>query len=247
MELVSLLKTEWYKQKRGLLWLFLLIIPSGTTLAMYLDMKIRFTDYLLFRAKEEGINSWEMLLMENHHVLGWGVFLPLFVGIIYTLIYQMEISQNSWKQYLSLPIKKENAFLSKFLMGFFFSFLLIALNTAGLVVVGKIIGFPEAIDWRIYGEYIFYQTIVIMGVAAIQNWLSSYLLNPILPVFIAFMGLIISVILSSQLAKYFPYSLVNLMDSVKGQFNLQVVLTSLLFAILGLVLGAWHFKKKDIL
>ena len=50
MKLVTLFWLELYKQKKGWIWLFLLIIPVGTTLAMFLDFSIRY-DYLLNTAQ----------------------------------------------------------------------------------------------------------------------------------------------------------------------------------------------------
>ena len=102
MKLATWFWLELYKQKKGWIWLFLLIIPAGTTLAMFLDFSIRY-DYL-FDTAQPGYSSWDLLLLENHRILGWGIFLPMFIGIIYALLYQVEETQNSWKQILCLPV-----------------------------------------------------------------------------------------------------------------------------------------------
>ena len=132
MKLVTLFWLELYKQKKGWIWLFLLIIPAGTTLAMFLDFSIRY-DYLLETA-QAGYSSWDLLLLENHRILGWGMFLPMFIGIIYALLYQVEESQNSWKQILCLPVRRESVYFSKFLVGLVLSTVLILLNMLGLVI-----------------------------------------------------------------------------------------------------------------
>ena len=70
MKLVTWFWLELYKQKKGWIWLFLLIIPAGTTLAMFLDFSIRY-DYL-FDTAQPGYSSWDLLLLENHRILGSG-------------------------------------------------------------------------------------------------------------------------------------------------------------------------------
>ena len=112
MKLATLFWLELYKQKKGWIWLFLLIIPAGTTLAMFLDFSIRY-DYLQDTA-QPGYSSWDLLLLENHRILGWGMFLPMFIGIIYALLYQVEETQNSWKQFLCLPVRREMSIFLNF-------------------------------------------------------------------------------------------------------------------------------------
>ncbi|WP_338753260.1 ABC transporter permease [Bacillus sp. FJAT-52991] len=247
MGIATLLKTELQKQKRGFLLLFLLLIPSGTTLAMFLDMNIRY-DYLMSVA-EKGSSSWDELKAENHAVLGWGTFLPLFISIIFFFIFQVEHQQSSWKALLSMPVHKSSVYLSKWLAGFIYTSLLIILNTAGLVLVGKIMEFPEAVDWSGYGMYVFNQIVLALAVITLQQWLSSWMKNPIYPVTIAFGGLICGTILSyssEKLAKIFPYSYISLADGRLTEPS-GVFMYSIIFTVLFLLIGSLQFRKKDIL
>lgn len=208
MELLKLVKSDFSKQKRGLLGLIILIIPLGTTAAMFLDMYIRYDDYLFNLAQKQGITSWEMLLMENHSTLQWGIFLPLFVAVISIVIYQVEFKEGGWKSLLSMPVGKFSVITGKFISIVCSSFIMISLNILGLIIVGKVIGFPEPLDLGLYSSYLIYQFAGILGVAAIHNWLSSIFKNLVIPVLIAFIALISSMIILYQfqeLAKYFPY------------------------------------------
>jgi hypothetical protein len=190
MKLATLFWLELYKQKKGWIWLFLLIIPAGTTLAMFLDFSIRY-DYLLDTA-QPGYSSWDLLLLENHRILGWGMFLPMFIGIIYALLYQVEETQNSWKQILCLPVRRESVYFSKFLVGLSLSAVLILLNMLGLVLVGWIMGFPEKVEWSSYFSYVGKQILMILAISSIHNWLSSLFKNMIIPIVIGFAGVIVS-------------------------------------------------------
>ncbi|WP_428911615.1 ABC transporter permease [Niallia sp. Krafla_26] len=248
MKITTLLWLELYKQKKGWIWLFLVVIPSGTTLAMFLDFTIRY-DYLLDTA-QPGFSSWDLLLLENHRILGWGLFVPMFIGIIYAFLYQVEESQNSWKKILSLPVQRESVYVSKFLVGVVLSSLLILLNMLGLLLVGKIMNFPEQIEWGKYFSYVGKQILMILAVASIHNWLSSYFKNMIIPIVIGFAGVILSsfVIFSfPETATVYPYAFVFFTDGLVYQEQTEVFRNSVILMLLFLGLGTWHFKRKDIL
>lgn len=248
MKLATLILLESYKQKKGWLWLFLLVIPTGTTLAMFLDINERY-DYLRDTASP-GYNSWDILLLENHNVLGWGMFLPMFIGIIYSLIFQVEESQNNWKQILSLPIKRETVYFSKFLAGLLCCIALIILNMLGLILVGYMMDFPEAVEWSNYLVYAGKQIVMILAVASLHNWLSSYFKNTIIPIAIGFAGVIVSGIVKFQYpeaGKFFPYTYPYVTDGLVNKELAEFLPYSLVFTLLFLCFGIWQFKRKDVL
>lgn len=248
MKLATLFWLELYKQKKGWIWLFLLIIPAGTTLAMFLDFSIRY-DYLLDTARP-GYSSWDLLLLENHRILGWGMFLPMFIGIIYALLYQVEETQNSWKQILCLPVRRESVYFSKFLVGLGLSAVLILLNMLGLVLVGWIMDFPEHVEWSGYFSYVGKQILMILAISSIHNWLSSLFKNMIIPIVIGFAGVILSsfVIFSfSEGAKLYPYAFSFFTDGLVYNEITEVFRNSVILMFLFLALGMWQFKRKDVL
>ena len=249
MKLITLIKLEWYKQKKSWLWLFLFMIPAGTTVAMFLDFSLRY-DYLLEKKSESRFSSWDVLFLENYRELGWGIFLPMFIGIIYALLYQVETSQQNWKHYLTLPVRKESVYLAKFLAGFMFSFLLILLNMFGLILVGLMIGFPEPMDWVSFTRYVCNQAILILAVAGLQNWLSSFFNNTIIPIVIGFVGMITSFMLLFKFptqSKLFPYALTFFTDGPVSEVSLEVMIYSVVGMVIFLVGGIWQFNRKDVL
>lgn len=249
MKLLNLIKTDLLKEKRSPLWLMIFIIPLGTSGAMFLDMYIRY-DYLYGKALEKGIDSWQMLIRENHGVLNWAGFLPLFVAIIAVIIHQTEFSQNSWKSLLSLPVKKSSVYISKFIIILFFSFIIITLNATGLIAVGKIVGFPEKLQLIFFIRYIIYEFIAILGVAAIHTWLSSYFKNIIIGVAVGFIGMIIGSNLPfshPQIAKFFPYSFSVFAGGFAG-FNMQVALIGgIVSGVVFMLIGILEFNKREII
>jgi hypothetical protein len=248
MKLHTLIRLECYKQRKGLIWLFLLVIPAGTTLAMYLDFQIRY-DYLLDTAKS-GYTSWDLLLLENHRVLGWGMFLPMFVGIIYALLYHVEESHNSWKQLLSLPVRREEFYLSKFVAGLLFSTLLILLNMLGLVLVGMMMDFPEPVEWKSYGAYVGKQVLMIMAVAGLHNWLSFSFKNSVIGIVIGFAGVILSsivIFMFPDYAKIYPYAFTFFTDGFDSESLTEMVLYNFVLLAVFFGLGLWQFKRRDVL
>ncbi|WP_221568476.1 ABC transporter permease [Alkalihalobacillus sp. TS-13] len=250
MNVIRLMQTEMIKQKRNLLWLFILVIPTGTTAAMFLDMFIRYEDYLFPKAQEQGISSWEVLVNENHNVLSWGLFLSVFIAIISMFINQYETKIDNWKKLLSLPVTRSQVFLSKYLTIVIFGFALILLNTAGLFIVGKIIGFPEVFPITMFTKYVGYQFAAILGVAAIQNGLSTFVKNPIMPVVFAFVGMVVAgvfLVKDTGLSSYYPY-LYTYMAGNLPDFDPAIVLYGGLGSgVILLIFGMLLFQKKDII
>lgn len=223
-------------------------IPAGTTLAMFLDFSIRY-DYLLETA-EPGLSSWDLLLIENHRILGWGIFLPMFVGMIYAFLYQVEESQNNWKLILSLPIRHGEVYLSKFLSGLLFGTMLILFNMFGLVLVGLIMDFPEAVEWDSYFVYVSKQILAILAIASLHNWFSSYFKNMIIPIVISFIGVIFTsfVIFDfSEWIKFYPYAYSFFTDGLMYKEMADVLINSVILMFVSLWLGMIQFKRKDVL
>lgn len=249
MRLIKLLRNEAMKQKSGFLWLFISVIPLGTTAAMFLDMYIRY-EYLFAMAQKRGLTSWEMLVNENHTVLQWGVFLPVFVAIISAMVHQVEFDQNSWKSLLSMPVSRISVFISKFIIIVLFSSILIVLNAIGLVVVGKVIGFPEPLSIEHYGSYIIHQFVGIFGVAALHNWVSSIFKNQAITVVLGFIGVIFSSIILYQtfeIAKFSLYLYPFFAGGLQGFDSSVSIYGGIVCGAIITIIGNIEFTRRDIL
>ncbi|WP_416828339.1 ABC transporter permease [Ectobacillus polymachus] len=242
MMLLRCIQNDIGKEKRSALPFLLILIPLGTTGAMFLDMFIRYHTYLAGVAKTKGISSWYILLKEYHGVLGWGFFFPIFIAVISAAIYHTEYKQNAWKQNLSLPISRSTALLSKYIVTCLLSFLLVITNILGLLVVGKVVGFPEPIDFTLYGNYVLSQCGAVIGLAAIQNWVSSsspqFLASPLVSIF----GLILASVVPKNVSSFFPYTYTLL-----GAENVTTaVFGGLLWGLVILLCSIIEFSKRDI-
>ena len=69
--------------------------------------------------------------------------------------------------------------------------------------------FPEPVEWSSYFSYVGKQILMILAIASIHNWLSSYFKNMIIPIVIGFAGVILSsfIIFSfPEGVKVYPYA-----------------------------------------
>lgn len=249
MNLLTLLKAEFNKHKLGVVWLISIGIPVGTSGIMLLDMVLRYNNYLRDLSQKNGISSWEMLLNENHRVLGWGMFIPLFIALIATIIHYVELEGDNWKKLLVFPVFRGEVYLAKFITIGFFSFVMITLNTVGLIIVGKIIGFSEPINYNLYGGYILRQCGAILGVSALHNLFSITSKNAIKPVIIGFMGMLITpaIISKSELiGKFIPYAYTYNVDGLKNIDPLFGAFVGIIAMIIISIVGIFYFSKRDM-
>jgi hypothetical protein len=146
-------------------------------------------------------DPWVTQFMWGWESLNFFIF-PLFVILICALIPQIEFKNNTWKQVFASPQSLGNIYFSKFLtiqlMIFFFylSFtLLMILSGVMTSVLDSRFNFLEkGADWQKLATVNFKSYLSILGISAIQYWLSLRFKNFIAPVGIGLALLVISII-----------------------------------------------------
>jgi lantibiotic transport system permease protein len=147
-------------------------------------------------------NAWE-----NHFMAGWqslsAFLLPMFIILTCSLIPQIEFKNNTWKQVFASPQSLGNIFFSKFLtihLMILFCFLLFNLfmmiSAVTVNLVNKNYQFlSQPIDWIFLVKLSFKTYMSILGISAIQYWISLRFKNFITPIGIGLALLITSLIL----------------------------------------------------
>ncbi len=142
-----------------------------------------------------------------HLIRGWqslsAFLLPMFIILICSLIPQIEFKNNTWKQVFASPQSYGNIFFSKFLtihLMILFCFLLFTLFmifSALLVNLfnNKFSFSDNSIDFAALFKLIFKTYVSILGISAIQYWLSLRFKNFIAPIGIGLGFLITSLII----------------------------------------------------
>jgi lantibiotic transport system permease protein len=145
---------------------------------------------------------------ETHFTNGWqalSIFmLPMFIILTCSLILQLEYKNNTWKQVFASPQSLGNIFFSKFMtihgMIFFCFFLFNLFMIVSAVAVNtfnKSYHFLDhSINWSFLLRLNFKTYVSILGISAIQYWLSLRFKNFIAPIGIGLALLIASLILS---------------------------------------------------
>ena len=119
-----------------------------------------------------------------HFGLGWKVasviFLPMYIILICALIPQIEFRNNTWKQVYSLPQSIGQIFFSKFLvvqLMILFCYSLFVICMIFLPVLNTVINnkFPfldNPVPWDLFMRLSIKIYISILGISALQFWLS---------------------------------------------------------------------------
>jgi lantibiotic transport system permease protein len=153
--------------------------------------------------------------------MGWQILsvflLPVYIILVSTLITQIEFKNNTWKQVFASPQSLGNIFFSKFLTihlmilfcFFLFNVFMIVAAVTGNLFNPKYTFLDHSIDWEMLLRLNLKIYISILGISAIQYWLSLRFKNFVAPVGIG-MALVIGGIIAlnfhwGHIYKY-PYS-----------------------------------------
>jgi lantibiotic transport system permease protein len=222
-------KAEMIKAKRSASF-WIVVLGSGFIPLIF------FLTYVL--APEKNYPRLQLFPWEQHFVMGWqalsSFLLPMFVILVCSLIPQIEFKNNAWKQVFSSPQTLGNIFFSKFFMiqlMILFLFLLFNLFMIGSGVIANLINskyvfLKSPIDWIALLKLDAKTYISVLGMSAIQYWLSLRFKN-----FIAAIGIGLALLIASLIAIPFwdhvdklpyAYPMLTMRRFDKGSKSLQL-------------------------
>ena len=145
---------------------------------------------------------WEMHFEHAWQVLSL-FLLPMFIILTCSLIPQIEFRNNTWKQVFASPQSLGNIFFSKFLaihLMILFCFILfnvfMMLSAVSVNVLNSKYSFLSTpVDWMALLRLSFKTYVSILGISAIQYWVSLRFKNFIAPIGIGLAMLITSLII----------------------------------------------------
>lgn len=237
-----LLKTEFLKQKRGFFWPMVLLAPVSLGAMIFVDIYLRY-DYLASRY--EGFSSWQIMLLEGYVI--WFLMFSLAVVMMCALIFYVEYAAGGLKYTISLPTGRDRVYFAKWFFCVIASYVMILLQTAALIAVGKILHFPEPLDYMLFIKHAVYQFAAVLGVISLQIYMGSITDNIILPLSIGTVGIATAIFFAQdqRIARFIPYAYEIFTLPLPGENNTVAVMGGLVGIAL-LLLGAYCFKKKDI-
>jgi hypothetical protein len=203
------IQSEVLKTKRSAsFWLSIMaagFMPTILFLALYFKPQGAIKDLQL--------DPWKIFFSWGWGALSFFIF-PMFVILICTLIPQIEYKNNTWKQVFASPQSLGSIFFSKFLTIHFMIFFFYLLFTLFMMLSGitinlindKFTFLHRSIDWRGMAYLSFKTYISILGISAIQYWLSLRFKNFIAPVGIG-LALLICAFLARRVRWEYIYEL----------------------------------------
>ncbi len=241
----QLLKGEFLKQRRSFTWPLLLLTPVVAGGLTFINLFVRY-DYLMSLEGDQGFTSWNLLLLQHHFL--WMFFLPLVVTVFSSMIHHMEYRSNSWKNIFALPVSKRRVYLAKWFAVFLLGSLMVWMNGVVLMIVGKLLGFPEGMDFILILKYTLYQMAAMMSLISFQCCLSAEIRNTNIVLAVGFVGVASSLFFaqSETLSKFIPYAhlIYALPDpTVDNQIAFRY---GLVFGVFFLLLGVFSFCRKEI-
>lgn len=244
---LQLLRTELFKQKRNFLWKIVIFFPLMEAALVYLDLYLR-RDYLVQTYAKQGVDTlWGILIQENHSVAMWSVFISMAVVVITAIVHTVEDTSGGWKYSLSLPVRRGQIYLAKWVASMSIAVIVIVLNSAGLILAGLFLRADTPLDAGLFLRYILLQSLAVIGIVSLQQFLNHCFKNIILPVSIGIGSNVVSLMLmTAGLSPYIPYAYVY--PAVPGPKFVDFPLWgSVAFGLFFFALGLANFSRKDLL
>ncbi len=163
---------------------------------------------------EAGVNPWDQFANEQIRST-LAALVPLFIVLITSLIIQIEHKALAVKQLFTTPIPKWSSYFGKLsiimALVFFtyaFYYLLILINGNLLGILRPSLKFSEfSPDYLYHAKVLFRSFASVLGILAIQFWLSFRFKNFIIPLGIGMVLVVVGLIAAqAREAIYFPYS-----------------------------------------
>ncbi|MBM7869758.1 hypothetical protein JOC70_001228 [Clostridium pascui] len=244
-EFCQLLKGEFLKQRKSFTWAIAILTPVLAAGLTFINLFIRY-DYLMSLEANKGASPWNMLLLQHHFI--WFLLFSLVVTIFASMVNYIEYKSNSWKNTLALPVSRNKVYLSKWFLVYILSIIMIFFNGILLVIVGKILGFREAVDLTLILKYELYQMAAVTSLISLQCFISAEISNTNISLTIGAVGVASSMFFAQSkiMSKLIPYAhiIYSLPDStIDNTITLQYGLS---FGIVFLIIGTFFFNKKEI-
>lgn len=208
--------------------------------------------------KQMAAAPWEL-----HFKMGWqamnAFIFPMYVILICTLIPQIEFKNNTWKQVFASPQSTANIYFSKFItihMMIFFFYLLfnMFMILCGVVVnliVEQYTFLDHSVDWQKLIRLNIKTYVSVLGISAIQYWMSLRFKSFLAPVGIGLALLVLAIIALNFNWEHiyklpFAHPILTLMSMEKSNrpFLENHELNSIGYFIFFLLLGYFDLKYR---
>ena len=261
-QVFPLFQAELIKLKRSAVWYLLalgvLLTAAGIFVGHLLDA------HNMVRIN---IDPWERYFRAALAIFNLFIVVPYTVLLVSAVVF-VEQRANAWKYLYSLPHRRGQFFLTKWLLVGVLYILSIFLLLGGVILSGYILEiFRPEYEFTYYQPKIGYLLqemghffLASLGLIGFQYWLSLRFRNILIPLGIGVFGFVFGIIMSvtsQKLALYLPYSLPMIVrdfdmfrnEHIQDSFIIglnNVELHSILMGLAFLLLGYWQEQRRKI-
>ncbi len=252
---------ETYKLKRTPIFWISIIGGVTSALIVFLLFFVLIDEFVEFNT-----SPWARYYGLSYGVMSLLLLVPYIILVCSTMV-QSEYNSNAWKYLYSLPLAKGNIYFSKLAVAIGLIALTLFVFFATTLVGGFVLGMlrpeyefsqysPRIGEWAMMVTHSF---IAILGVTALQYWLSIRWRNYIIPIGIGMMGFVMSVLIvdEQRVAKFFPYCYSMLLsNNQNGMENfggdnwigglMTVEWASIFFFMLFAAVGFYEQKVRNV-
>ena len=233
--MLAVLQADLLKVKRKWFWFLVFLGPFGVIALQMVNYGLRY-DYLVVGRD----NLWQGLIQNVNMFVTPSLLLG--ITILASQIATIEHQQSSWKQLLSLPIKRRLVFSSKFFVTFMMLLLSCVLLFIGTILLGLGLGFDAAIPTITIIKNSFYPLLAGLPILALHIWLSITFENQAIPLTVGIFGAVFTLF-----AYYAPDWFIWKWPLLYGdQEPIWYVTAGLIVGIMILLLGMIDFQKRDV-
>jgi len=247
----NVLKAELFKLKGTFVMRFCM-------LSAFLMPTIFFCYYLFYQTRMVAENAkidnpWTILFKKNNESI-MGLLIPIFAVLLVSFYMQIDKKDNLDKLVFTMPLTKWSLFFSQFLaiiVLFFSTYLIytIAILFYGYIlgIINSEFGFVKHLpDLKFHFTAILRSSLLLLGMIAIQFWLSFRLKNILIPITLGIVLIILGLFtLSTDLGIYFPYAYGLLSLKLDDMFDAPMIV-SLLLLLLIIPFGYLDINRLDV-
>lgn len=240
----------WKCRKTAAYWLTLL---AGIFLPFVTWLMLVFRADHFVKAFEKA--PWQSLLGDCWQPTA-AFFLPMYVILVTSLVVQIEYRNNTWKQVYASPRSYADIFFSKFLVVhglvlvalLLFNIMILLVGFSANLLHSKYGFFSTAVPWRDMLSTTGKMYTAILGLTAIQYWISLRFKNFIAPIGVGLALLITGlVIIQWEKIIYYPYAysaLTYFKELNKGNTDLVHLTYSWVWFVAVTLLAFWDTAKR---
>lgn len=244
--MISLLEVESRKLKSNYILIFLLVF---NLLSVFIGSIIFYFNQSAF----PNSNNRDLILWGQETLYTSQLFFPILIGVLCSISWQFEESNNNWLRMKTIPLKESKIVLSKFLTLFLLTLLnqiifLVLFCLSALIVNVSLEELLKFIYWDFMGW------IGTSSIIAIQLYFSVFTRNFTFSILISTVGGILGLLtlfISNFIFKIFPYSQITVGVRSRYLINFTIqeilffILINVIYVIIFLTLTTLKLKKRE--